>query len=250
MIKEILKQALLDSQKGRTLVSFKDISRFPDIVQKYLQCSIAEGHEAIFYAKLIHGGEFRTSPTQPWFPIRGYYHYLTYEPSFYWKGVIKPLPILAISAKDFYFRGKGEMRVKLNSLIPIVKTSGPEIDQASLMRYVSEAPLFPSVFLTADFISWEEIDDISVKIFIEDSGVKAEGIFFFNDKGDVVKYESVRARDTKEGPIMTKWTGYFKDYKDFEAFKVPTYFIAEWNLPEGNFQYVKFRVDSIIYNKI
>ena len=250
MKKNILEQALLDSQKERTLISFKDISRFPNIVQKYFQYSITEGQEAIFYTKLLHGGEFRTSPTQPWFSIKGSYHYLAFEPSFYWKGVIKPLPILAISAKDYYFRGKGEMKIKLNSIIPLGRTQGPEIDQASLMRYVSEAPLFPSVFLTADFISWEEIDDTSVKIIIEDSGVKAEGTFTFNDKGEVVRYESERARDTKEGPIMTKWTGYFKDYQDFEGFRIPTYIVAEWNLPEGDFQYVKFRVNSIEFNKL
>lgn len=31
------------------------------------------------------------------------------------------------------------MKVKLNSLIRIVKASGPEIDEASLMRFVTES---------------------------------------------------------------------------------------------------------------
>ena len=248
MKKEILKQAYLDSKREKIQLNLKDIEKFPEPVQRYLQYSIDEGREAVYYAKLHHEGEFRTSPSQPWFPIKGMYHYLAYEPAFYWKGVIKPLPILAISARDFYFRGKGEMKVKINSLIRIIKATGPEMDEASLMRYVSEAPLFPSVFLTADFISWEKIDDSSAKILIEDKGVKAEGIFTFNDKGEVVRYESHRARDTKEGPKLTKWTGYFNEYKDFDGFRVPTYFVAEWNLSEEDFQYVKFKVNSIDFN--
>ena len=249
MKKEILKQALLDSQKKRSLISLENLSKYPEIVHRYLKYVLKEGNESIFYAHLTHGGEFRTSPNQPWFPIKGEYHYLAYEPAFYWKGIIKPLPILAISARDFYFRGRGEMKIRLNGIIPLGKTTGSEMDEASLMRFVSEAPLFPSVFLTADYFSWKEIDSTSVIISIEDKGVSAEGIFTFNEKGEIIKYTSTRARDTKEGPQPTKWTGYFHDYQDFHGFKIPTYFIAEWNLPEEDFQYVRFRVSSLDFNK-
>ena len=250
MKKAILEQARLDSQKDRTITSFKDISKYPETVQRYLRYSLLEGKESVYYAYLKHGGEFRTSPDQPWFPIKGEYHYLAYEPAFYWKGVIKPLPVLAISAKDFYFRGKGEMKIRLNRIIPLGTSTGPEMDEASLMRYVSETPLFPSVFLTSDFISWEEIDASSVRIILKDKGVKVEGIFTFNDKGEIIKYESTRFRETKEGPQSTKWTGYFENYKDFHGFKIPTYFVAEWNLAEEDFQYVKFKVSSIEFNKL
>ncbi|NPD87912.1 MAG: hypothetical protein HGN29_04265 [Asgard group archaeon] len=246
----ILQQAALDSQKEKIVLSLRDLSNYPKIVQYYLRNSLEEGREAIYYANLKHGGEFRTSPDQPWFSIKGEYHYLAYEPAFIWRGIIKPLPILAISARDFYFRGKGEMKIRLNGIIPLGKSVGPEMDEASLMRYVSEAPLFPSVFLTAKFISWEEIDSSSVKINIRDRGVKAEGVFTFNNLGEIIKYESTRARDTKEGPKPTKWTGNFSDYKDFDGFRIPTYFIAEWNLPQEDFQYVRFKVNSIEFNKL
>ncbi|MHA1668455.1 MAG: DUF6920 family protein [Candidatus Heimdallarchaeaceae archaeon] len=248
MKKKILNQMFIDSQKGSQAISLENLSFFPSIVQNYLRYAITEGSEAIYYTYLQHGGEFRISPDQRWFPIKGTYHYLTSEPSFYWKGVIKPLPLLSISARDYYFRGKGEVKIKLNSLIPLGKSTGTEIDKASLMRYVSEAPLFPSVFLTANFIFWEELDSSTAKIIIKDSGIQAEGVFTFNAKGEITKYESIRARDTKKGPIQTGWTGYFKEYKEFNGYKIPTLFIAEWNLDEGDFQYVKFKVSTIKYN--
>ncbi len=250
MEKELLKQALLDSQKTKTYISLKDLSRFPEVVQRYLKYSLEENQESIFYTHLKHGGEFRTSPNHPWFPIKGEYHYLASEPAFYWKGVIKPLPFLFISARDFYFRGRGEMKIRLNKIIPLGKTTGPEMDQASLMRFVSEAPLFPSIFLTADYLSWKKIDSTSVKISIEDNEVSAEGIFTFSEKGEIIKYTSTRARETKEGPQLTKWTGYFYDYQNFHGFKIPTYFVAEWNLSEEDFQYVRFRINSINFNKL
>lgn len=250
MKKFILQQALLDSQKNRITISLDDVSKYPEVIQRYLRFSLEEGREAVYYAHLKHGGEFRTTPEQPWFLIRGEYHYLAYEPAFYWKGIIKPLPILAISARDFYFRGKGEMKIKLNGIIPLGKTTGPEMDEASLMRFVSEAPLFPSVFLSANYITWEEIDSTSAKVIIEHQGVRAEGIFTLNKKGEIIKYSSTRARDTKDGPKPTKWTGYFGDYTDFHGFKIPTFFVAEWNLPDEDFQYVRFLVNSIDFNKL
>ncbi|MCG3254819.1 MAG: hypothetical protein KAU62_01945 [Candidatus Heimdallarchaeota archaeon] len=69
MKKEILKKAVIDSQKKR-ITPLKDISKFPESVHRYLQHSIEKGKEAVYYAKLVHRGEFRTSPTQPWFPIK------------------------------------------------------------------------------------------------------------------------------------------------------------------------------------
>ena len=249
MEKEILKQAFLDSQKKKTFISLKDLSRFPEAVQRYLRYSLKEGQESIFYTHLKHVGEFRTSPNQPWFPIKGEYHYLAYEPAFYWKGVIKPLPFLAISARDFYFRGKGEMKIKLNRIIPMGKTTGPEMDEASLMRFVSEAPLFPNVFLSATYISWKEIGSNSAEVIIKDQGIEAKGVFTFNDKGEIIKYASTRARDTKDGLVPTKWTGYFSDYRDFNGFRIPTYFVAEWNLLEEDFQYVRFQVSSLEFNE-
>jgi hypothetical protein len=250
MRKVILEQARLDSQKEKIIITLDNLSRFPKLVQNYLLNSLKEGKEAIYYACLKHGGEFRTSPDQPWFPIKGKYYYLAYEPAFLWKGVIKPFPILSISARDYYFRGKGEMKIKLNRIIPIGKTTGLEMNEASLMRYVSEAPLFPSVFLTSDLITWEKRDSSTVKIMIEDKGVKAEGVFTFNDKYEIIRYDSIRARDTKDGPIKTKWTGYFNEYRNFSGFRIPTYFVAEWNLNEGDFQYARFKLESIEYNHI
>ena len=128
------------------------------------------------------------------------------------------------------------------------KFSGSETDEASLMRFISEMPIFPTVFLTNDSITWEEIDSNSAHIQIEDCGVKIGGIFYFNNKGEITKFVSERARIVKSSIFMDKWTGHFQNYKEFGGMKIPSYFIAEWNLREGDFQYAKFSVESIEFN--
>jgi len=108
--------------------------------------------------------------------------------------------------------------------------------------------MFPSVFLTADYLKWEEIDSTSARIFIEDKEIKANGIFSFKEKGEITRFESGRARTSKSGPSFDKWGGYYEEYKKFENFMIPTYFVGVWHLPEGDFEYVKFKVNLIEFN--
>jgi len=248
MKKAILKHALNQLNKKTSTISFQGINKFPEPVQRYLRLILKEGIEPTFYAEMYHGGEFKTDQKQPWFEIKGHYLYLADKPAFYWKGKIKPLPFLSISARDYYYEGKGQVKVKLNCFIHIDKSSGNEVDQASLLRFPSELPMFPSVFLTSYYLKYEEIDSTSARIFIEDKGIKADGVFTFNEKGEITRFESVRARTTKSGLSFDKWGGYYEEYKKFEDFIIPTYFVGVWYLPEGDFEYVKFRVNSIEFN--
>ena len=251
MRKTFLNHATLSSYINRSSISAGDYSAFPPIVQKYFEHIFPETFEQIFFAKLTHSGKFRTSPTQPWFPIKGLYYYLGDIPGFYWEGKIKPLPILSIKARDFYYKGKGEVRVRLNSLIPMGTSKGPEVDSASLLRYLSEMPLIPTTFLTLQNLSWEEIDSSSAQITIQDKGLKENCVFVFNDKGEIIRMEAEqRARGVKKGFSMDKWSGHFSNYKELNGIKVPTKFIAEWNLPEGNFDYANFQVETLEYNKL
>jgi len=251
MKKIFLNHATLSSYINRTSISGGDYSSFPKIVQGYFEYVFPETFEQIFFAKLTHSGEFRTSATQPWFPIKGMYYYLGDIPAFYWEGKINPLPILSINTRDFYYKGIGEVRIRLNSLIPIGTSKDPECNSASLLRYLSEIPLIPTTFLTLQNITWEEIDSSSAKISILDKGLEEACIFTFNDKGEIIRMEAEqRARGVKKGFSMDKWSGHFSGYKELNGIKVPTEFIAEWNLPEGDFQYAKFKVETLEYNKI
>ena len=148
MKKTFLNHATLSSYINRSSISAADYSSFPGVVQNYFENIFPETFEQIFFAELTHSGEFRTSATHPWFPIKGMYYYLGDIPAFYWEGKIKPFPFLSIKARDFYYKGKGEVRVRLNSIIPFGTSKGPECDSASLLRYLSEMPLIPTAFLT------------------------------------------------------------------------------------------------------
>ena len=43
-----------------------------------------------------------------------------------------------LRARDMYLEGKGHMLVKVASLFTVVDATGAEMDQGSMMRYLSE----------------------------------------------------------------------------------------------------------------
>jgi hypothetical protein len=91
-----------------------------------------------------------------------------------------------------------------------------------MLRYLAEIVWFPSAALS-DFIIWEQIDSLKARATISNGGIKASGIFSFNQDGDIVSFEALRYYDRKEGATLEDWLILNdKDgYKEFEGIRVP-----------------------------
>jgi hypothetical protein len=83
------------------------------------------------------------------------------------------------------------MLVKVASLWPVVDASGEQIDQAAMMRYLSEMIWFPAAFLGAN-ISFEPVDDFSVWVALTDHGPTATGTSFFDNEGRLTGFVAER----------------------------------------------------------
>ena len=83
------------------------------------------------------------------------------------------------------------MLVKVASLWPVVDASGEQMDQAEMMRYLSEMIWFPIAFL-ADNISFEAVGDSSARVILTDHGRAATGTLFFDRQGRVTDYVAQR----------------------------------------------------------
>ncbi len=66
-----------------------------------------------------------------------------------------------------YAGGEGRMLIKAGSLFTVVDDRGPERDQGSMMRYLSEMIWFPTAFLE-DNVSIESINDDSARVTLTD----------------------------------------------------------------------------------
>jgi hypothetical protein len=228
--------AASENISGKVYTS-KQIKDLPIPVQRYFKYSLTENQSYIGYVRLQHGGKFRACKN--WASIKGQEYLTVQEPGFVWLGKV-PL----FSAKDIYFDGNGNLKVKLLSLLKIIDVKGKEADQGELLRWLGEAPLFPTALLPSENLRWEPIDNNSAKVIFTDKNLTVEGVFYFNEEGQITQFKTKRYKDK----TLENFTGYCDDYRSVDGIKVPFYLEATWNLESGDFSYAKFRVKKIEYN--
>ncbi|MBC2698560.1 MAG: hypothetical protein HF974_09590 [ANME-2 cluster archaeon] len=213
------------------------IKDLPIPVERYFKYSLKENQPYVSYARLQHGGEFKAS--NKWVSIKGEEYFTLQKPGFVWSGKVP-----FFSAKDVYIDGTGNLKVKLLSLIKIVDSKGRETDQSELLRWLGEAPLFPTALLPSENLQWEPIDNDSAKVIFTDKNLTIEGVFCFNEEGQITQFKTKRYKDN----TLENFTGYCSDYRAVDGMKVPFYLEATWNLESGDLSYAKFKIDKIEYN--
>lgn len=66
-----------------------------------------------------------------------------------------------------YFNGHGNMLIKIFSTFTIADAKGSEMDYSSLIRFLSEAPWYPTALLPSEYLQWEEIDKVRIPHEVE-----------------------------------------------------------------------------------
>ncbi|MEA2071785.1 MAG: DUF6544 family protein [Asgard group archaeon] len=215
----------------------KQLHRVPKPMQRYFHFALPERRTHISYARLKHGGKFKQKTR--WTTIKGEEYFTTEKPGFVWIGKVP-----FFQAKDKYLNGKGELTVKLFSFIQIIQEKGAEVTQGELLRWLGEAPWYPTALLPSDRLRWEEIDEKAAKAILTDGQLQVEGQFFVNKEGKITHF---KAKRYKEG-TLENWTGYYRNYQLLHGVRVPTNVEVAWNLEEGDISYAKFSIEKIEYD--
>ncbi len=245
-IKSFLNQ--IPSEKNH-YIDLADYPQLPEPVRRYFQFVGIEGKPAIRFARLKHEGTFRLQPDQAWFPVEGHEYFTTDQPGLLWYAQLKFMPLFSIWARDLYQNQHGNMWIRPLGEITLANAKGPELDVSSLLRYLSETPWFPTALLPSDYLNWEPLDEHSAKVVINDHGVTASVIFFFDERGAITELVSEdRYRTAGNEQIKTRWGGYYQNYSEMNGIKIPTQIEGIWHLDEGDFSYAKFTLTQIDFN--
>lgn len=242
-VKMLFKEEHMDKNG---MITKEDLVGLPEPVQRWLQRSQVVGKEKIYTVRLKQKGLFRTKDDQPWFPFEAEQYYTTDVPGFIWYSTMKPAPLITIKGRDMYYEGRGNMLIKLLSLIKVADESGPKMDQGTLVRYLNEIMWFPAAALS-DYIIWEPIDQNSAKATMDYQGVSASAIYYFDEDGDLVNFIAERYADKSDS--FEIWETPISGYKEFNGIRIPTEGEAIWRLDSGDFSYIKLEVVDIQYNK-
>jgi len=225
-----------------------DLAGLPPCVQKWLESSGVIGKERIRTVRLKQKGLMRTKEGGPWMPAEAEQYFTVDEPGFVWKVKVKMAPLLYFTGRDRYYEGKGNMLIKLLSLIPVVDGKGKEMDQGTMLRYLAEMQWFPTAALS-NYIKWEELDAHSARATMSCKGATVSGVFTFNGKGELTEFIAKRYREVNGKYELADWGGLTKDYKEFSGIRIPNKGEVLWKLKTGDFDWYHWEITEVEYNK-
>lgn len=151
--------------------------------------------------------------------------------------------------QDSYADGVGRLHGSVLGLVTVAKAGEtPEMTRGELMRYLAEAPWYPTALLPSQGVRWEPISDSSARATLTDKDTSVAMEFEFNDTGLIHRvYAPARHRIVGNTLKETPWEGRFWSYLRVQGMLVPTKGEVGWVLPEGTLPYWRATVTPVSY---
>lgn len=234
--------------KNQEFITEKALLDLPFIVQNWLTNSGIIGKQLICNVYLTQELQFKLKPEQTsWNSGTAEQYFTIQPPAFNWSINTEMNSVLSIVGRDKFEEGKGEMIIKLLSLIPVANTKSYEkVNQATLQRYLAEIVWFPSASLS-EYIKWDTIDDHSARAIMEYKGAKGSGVFHFDENGSFKKFVAMRYQDSNDTE-PTEWTVTAIRTEERNGMKIPVECEVSWKLKKGKWTWLKLKITDIQYN--
>jgi len=234
--------------KNQEIVAEKGLPDLPPIIQKWLANSGVIGKQLISNVYLVQELQLKMKPDQTsWNNGTAEQYFTIQPPAFNWNIKTEMNSILSVVGRDKFEDGKGEMIIKVLSVIPVANAQNDEkVNQATLQRYLAEIVWFPSASLS-QYITWEAIDDYSARGTMEYKGTIGSGEFHFDKDGNFEKFVAMRYQDSN-AINPTKWTVFATKSEVRNGIKIPVECEASWELESGKWTWLKLKITDIQYN--
>ncbi len=238
---------LQQSEQGQPmLITDTHLAGLPEPVQRYLRYAGVVGKESIRSVRLKQQGFMRERPGQKWMPLIAEQYFTTKPPAFLWHCIMRPFPLVWVSATDRFLKGHGSLRIKLLSAIPLGNERGPKMDQGELQRYLGEMAWFPTAWLSKA-IEWQIIDAHTVKATIHQQSVTGSVVLHVNEQGQLTHVTADRYMG--EHGQLTPWSVQAEDYQEVWGMRIPTRVEVTWHLASGDFTWFRVKLTEIEYNQ-
>ena len=216
----------------------------PPIVQKWLTISRTTD-KVPSKIHLTQVGVMRSSPSADWMRFNATQYYTTAPPAFLWNSQIKA-GMITIAGRDKFGNGKGNMLIKPLHMYTLANTSGPEIDQGTMLRYMGELMWFPEAAVK-DYFHWEEIDSTSAALSMTYNGVTVKGTFTFYQNGLVRSFSAERFGNFDGEFRKETWEVKVNEHDVINGRLIASKCKVTWKLKEGDFTWMKLDVKDISY---
>jgi hypothetical protein len=241
-----------DKLKGQktSVLTIEEISKLPEPVQRYFNYCQYIGKDKMTSIKFVFDDvHFKMGVGKPWISIKYQQYNFVTDPARIAFIYSRMFGIIPFEGRDKYQDGKGNMIGRLLKKKTIFDVKGFEIDTSAAVTFLSESLMVPSCALQ-EYIKWEPIDSNNCKAIIEYKGIRAEGIFTFDEKGEFIRFQTDDRYMYMDNGTSEKhrWSAVVSDYVERNGVKVPSRIKGVWNLVEGDHEYFDGRLLDVKYN--
>ncbi len=237
------------SKEPPWVFTYDELRVLPEQVETYFKYALRDGEEQIRFVRLKQKGIYKPREAGDWSYVEAEQYYATEDPAFVWVAKMRAAPLIRITAMDEYYEGKGAVIIKLLSALTVRNATGKELDISHMVRFFSEALWFPTSLLPSEYVSWQDMGGNRAKVTLSVHGLTASGIFTFNERGQIISFETRdRYRESGGRYYKEQWKVYYKDYKDYSGIRIPSKVEAEWSLENWNYKYASLTVEEVEYD--
>jgi hypothetical protein len=235
---------------GPAEIGLSQTQGVPAPVREYLSQVLSAEQEAVASVRISHSGTFNMGTDEPqWRPFSSTQDVVITGPGFLWNAHIRMAPGVSARVHDAYVGGRAVLTARLFGLITVMNTpDSKELAQGELIRFLAEAPWYPTALLPSQTVSWAPIDDSSSRLTLVDGDTSVSLDVRFGANGLIeAVYSEGRYRDVDGTQIKTPWEGRFWNYEERDGMLIPLDGEVAWLLPEGRWPYWRGHIDNIAY---
>jgi hypothetical protein len=235
-------------------VDYRELEGLPPPVQRYFRAALQEGTPLVAAVTVHHAGEFNIKESgERWAAFTSTQRVVTQRPGFLWDGRIAMMPGIMVRVHDAYVAGEGILHPALFGLIALADLHdrhGP-VAQGELMRFLAEAPWYPTALLPSQGLRWEPVDDRSARATLVEGALTVTLVFRFRDDGLIDSvYAEARGRTVGDRVVPTPWEARLSEYHERHGMQVPLSGEAAWLPPEGRQPYWRGHMTEVAYELV
>jgi hypothetical protein len=233
--------------RKEAVVTEEMLEGLPEPVQRYLRYTGIVSTPFVDTVYLKQKGAMHLGAQGAWISLEAEEHYTVEPPGFVWDATLRKGPLPLARGRDMYSGGKGSMFIRAGSLFTVVDSRGEEMDQGSMLRYLSEMIWFPTAFL-GENVSFEAVDEKSARVTLTDGSRSVTGTMYFDEEGRFKEFVARRYYRTVEGGYdLETWSTPAYEYGELAGLRLPVRAGAVWKLPEGDLKYADVTITDLEY---
>jgi hypothetical protein len=239
---------LTNNALSTDILTENDIAHLPLAVQKYLHYTMSVGQPKIKNFRAEFEGGIRSKSNEEYMKFRSIQYNFSKKTSryFFMKAHKMGLPATGL---HLYQNETATFEVKMLNWLKVVDAKSDKLNQAETVTVFNDMCCIAPARLIDRRITWEIINDTTVKGIFKNENISISAVLYFSEKGELVNFISNDRYDT-DGKQYNNypWATPLENYKMINGYFLPTKAKLIYQKPEGDFTYGELEYKSVKYN--